>query len=109
MSLDSNDNPAALTDFDASKSYRFVLATSAGIVGFNPSEFAVDTSGFANNLDGGNFSVVQDGNNLDLLFTPVPEPSTYLFVAIAMLAGAAVNRWKLRLVTRTPCQRIEAL
>jgi fibronectin-binding autotransporter adhesin len=84
VSLDSNDDPAALTDFDPTKSYRFVLVSSASEAsGFNAAEFAVNTSGFGNALNGGSFSVVVDGTNLDLVFAPVPEPSTWAAVVFA--------------------------
>ena len=86
VSLDSNDDIAALTDFSPRQGYRFVLVTSTGISGFDAADFSVNTSGFANSLQGGGFSVVQDGNNLDLVFTPVPEPSTW-----ALLGGGLVG------------------
>lgn len=87
VSLDGNNSPAALSDFDPSKSYRFVLATTGGISGFAAGEFAVNTAGFGNALNGGRFSVVEDGNNLDLMFTPAPEPATW---ALLMLGGASL-------------------
>ena len=85
VSLDFGGQSAALGDFDPSQSYRFTLATAAGINGFDVNEFAVDSSGFRNDLAGGSFSVVQDGNNLVLQFTPVPEPGTWAW----LLAGSA--------------------
>ncbi|MEO6740616.1 MAG: PEP-CTERM sorting domain-containing protein [Chthoniobacteraceae bacterium] len=77
VTLDGANQPSALSDFDSSLPYGFTLATTAtGISGFAANEFAVDASGFANNLRGGTFSVAQQGNSLMLNFTPVPEPTT---------------------------------
>lgn len=85
VSLDGGGQSATLGDFDPSQSYRFTLATTAGINGYDANEFTVDASGFRNDLAGGSFSVVQDGNNLVLQFTPVPEPGTWAW----LLAGSA--------------------
>ncbi len=77
LSLSAANQPSALTDFDAGLPHSFTLVTAAGgITGFAANEFAVDTTGFANNLRGGFFSVAQSGNDLLLNFTPVPEPTT---------------------------------
>lgn len=84
ISLNGANQPSALTDFDSSLPYSFTLVTAAGgITGFAADEFSVDTTGFANNLRGGAFSVAQQGNNLVLNFIPVPEPTTTV-----MLLGA---------------------
>ena len=45
------------------------------------------TDGFANDLAGGSFSVVQSGNSLNLVFSPVPEPSV---LVLGLAAGLAV-------------------
>ena len=58
------------------------------------------TAGFSNLLNDGTFSVVQSGNNLNLVFTsaggqPIPEPGTW--AAAALLVGAAgYVRWRKR-------------
>lgn len=52
-----------------------------------------DTTGFKNNLARGSFAVGRDGNNLTLLFTPVPEPGTWaLLLTGAVGAGLAMRR-----------------
>ncbi|MFM7375111.1 MAG: PEP-CTERM sorting domain-containing protein, partial [Chthoniobacterales bacterium] len=69
---------------------------------FNSNLFAINAAGFLNPLAGGVFSLENDGNSLNLLFTPsgpgpspVPEPGTW--AAAAMLAGAAgYMRWRRR-------------
>src|SRR5204863_9957516 len=53
-----------------------IVTTTGGFVGtFSSDMFVVDTSGFSN-LFPGAFSVVQNGNNLDLKYVAVPEPSS---------------------------------
>lgn len=75
ISLDANNGPAPLADFDPAQSYRFtLLAAAGGISGFDPGRFVVDVGGFRNDLRGGRFAVEQDGGNLVLAYTPVPEP-----------------------------------
>jgi MYXO-CTERM domain-containing protein len=86
------------------------ILTYASLNGtFNSNLFAINTGpvgptgGFANDLNGGVFSLEDDGNSLNLLFTPgggpgpspVPEPGTW--AAAALLAGAAgYVRWRRR-------------
>jgi autotransporter-associated beta strand protein len=88
VSLDGSNNPGLLSGFNASQPSSFTLAFSnGGISGFAANKFAVDTSGFQNNLNGGSFSVAQSANSLLLNFTPVPEPSAG---ALALLAGVGL-------------------
>ena len=70
-----NNNLPAL-NFDSSASYDWLLVdTTQGIVGFDPAEIAIDASDFVNPLNGGSFSVVENGDQLFVAFRPVPEPS----------------------------------
>ncbi len=92
FTLDGSTSPAALTDFDPSQPYRFLLATAAAITGFSAGEFAVDTSGFLNGTAGGAFAIAQEanpggGSDLVVRWTPVPEPNA----AALLLAGAALG------------------
>ncbi len=101
ISLNSANQAAPLTDFDARQSYTFTLASAAGgITGFASSNVTVDTTGFGNSLQGGHFEVAQDGNSLQLQFRPVPEPQGWTM----MLCGAAVLasflRWRASRGTR---------
>lgn len=86
--------PGPLADFNAATGYawRFASAVGAGasITSFAASDFIIDTSGFANALDGV-FSVERSSNDLLLRYTPVPEPQTGV-LAILGLAGLAVWR-----------------
>ena len=87
ISLDTNGNNGAAANFDPSQNYAFTLVNSGGrLLGYTPGEFAVNTASFTNNTQGGVFSVVQQGNNLVLVFTAVPEPATW----VALLGGAAL-------------------
>lgn len=84
-SLTASDSPGDVVNFNPTQSYTWDFVDAAGISGFSPADFAVDTSGFSNGLDGGSFSVVPVGNDLDLQFTPagVPEPASVWMVAVA--------------------------
>ena len=55
------------------------VITTTGLTGFNASQFTVDSSNFfTGNLQGGSFSIVQNVNNLDLLY--IPEPQTWVML-----------------------------
>jgi len=80
-------------NFDPTQAFSWTIASVAAgksILGFSPDHFnlvldpANGTSGFANSLAGGSFSIVQNGQDLNLVFVPVPEPG---WVAL-LLAGA---------------------
>ncbi|MBJ7260156.1 MAG: autotransporter-associated beta strand repeat-containing protein, partial [Chthoniobacterales bacterium] len=99
-------NGSAL-NFDPSQSYTWTILTAAsGITGFSADKFLINTgaangtAGFANALAGGSFSMAQNGNNLDLVFTAnggtaVPEPGTWAAAAL-LVGGAAFLRWRKR-------------
>jgi autotransporter-associated beta strand protein len=81
-----------LATFNSSQSYSWTLVTAGTISGFNSLAFSVNTSGFQNPFSTGIFSVSENGDALDLNFTPVPEPSTL----ILMLAGIATIGTRIR-------------
>lgn len=73
ISLNSSDAQAPLSNFDATRAYRYTIATAGtGITGFKPEKFAIDASKFQNSLQGGSFSLLQssDGHSLILQFRP---------------------------------------
>ena len=81
-----------------------ILTATNGITGFSADKFLINTTaingtgGFANALGGGTFSILQSGNDLNLIFTAaagIPEPGTW--AAAALLVGAAgFIRWRRR-------------
>jgi autotransporter-associated beta strand protein len=94
-------------NFDNTQNYTWtILSASNGINGFSADKFNINlgptngTGGFINSLGGGTFTLVQNGNDLNLVFTAaggaaVPEPGTW--AAAALLAGgAAFMRWRRR-------------
>jgi autotransporter-associated beta strand protein len=107
QSVGPDQNGEAI-NFNPNQSYTWTILTAAGgITGYTGTDqFIVNTAafngtgGFANDLAGGTFSVLQNGNNLNLVFTAaggaaVPEPGTW--AAAALLAGgAAFMRWRKR-------------
>lgn len=82
-SLDTANNPG-LANFDKTKSYSLMIASVTGVVsGFTSDTYLLDTTHFQNDLSGGSFSLsAVSGEGLVLLFTPVPEPGTLLFIGV---------------------------
>ena len=85
-------------NFNAGQNYTWtIVATDLGIVGFDPAEFNINivanngTSGFSNALLGGVFGLRVAGNNLELTFSAVPEPGTWIAGAL-LVAAAAIAR-----------------
>lgn len=77
--------------FSPTQSYTWQIATlsSAGgsITGFSPSKFVLNTSGFDNgNIPASDFGLVVDSQNIDVSYSPTPEPSTLLLVGFSSLA-----------------------
>ncbi len=96
-SLLPDGSAGALTDFDPSQDYAWTFAkASGGITGFAPENFTVLTGNFGNTFDH-YFSVIQFGNELQVLYS-IPEPSTIVSGAIglALLLGAVHKRRRMR-------------
>jgi len=88
--------------FDPTQAFSWTIANVAAgksILGFSPDRFnlvlaaANGTSGFANSLEGGSFSIAQNGQDLNLVFVPVPEPG---WLAL-LVAGAGLGFGRRRL------------
>jgi ubiquitin len=79
--------------FDTTQSYQWAfMSASGGISGFNPNQFTIDTTKFPS-LDGGSLSVVQNGSQLAVAFTAIPEPSaTGITLALLAIGACSVRR-----------------
>lgn len=91
----SPDASGNALNFSPGQNYTWVIvATDLGVLGFDEDYFNIQvaplngTDGFSNELLGGVFGVRVTGNNLELTFTAVPEPATW--VAGALLVAAVV-------------------
>jgi fibronectin-binding autotransporter adhesin len=69
-------------NFNSSQDYTWTIATaSGGIAGFDATKFRITTSatngtgGFSNSFGSGTFSIAQNGNDLNLVFTRGAAPS----------------------------------
>ncbi len=88
VSVDNTGQSANAIHFNPASSYSWTFATSpTAITGFNASDFNIITSGFTNPMGSGVFYVSEVGNNLNLNFTPVPEPSTWALIGAGVLAA----------------------
>jgi fibronectin-binding autotransporter adhesin len=83
-----------MANFSLSGTYRWTLLSAASISGFNPSDFTINTSLFANAPGTAGFFVTADSTDIFLNFTPVPEPSTCALIGtgLAAIALAASRR-----------------
>jgi fibronectin-binding autotransporter adhesin len=77
-----SSGPAA--NFDPSRDYSWTILHADKITGFDPSEIALDTSGFKNNFAAGHFFLASTATDLSINFTAVPEPT-----AMALLTAAS--------------------
>ena len=90
FSMSDVDTPGLLSSWDPLKDSVWLgfITTTGGINGFSANTFAINATGFQNTVNSSSmWSVVQNGNNLDLHYTAVPEPGTLgmLFLAFASL------------------------
>ncbi|MFC2149321.1 PEP-CTERM sorting domain-containing protein [Candidatus Auribacterota bacterium] len=78
-------SPGNCADFDNSQNYTWKIATaSGGVSGYSADKFSLESSGFTNDTGVGFFSVSQTGNDVNLVFTAVPEPSTYFLFGLGL-------------------------
>jgi len=87
FSVNSSGGSAAALNFNPSNSYSWTVINANGgsLSGFTANQFNLNTSGFTNGTGGGSFTFTQVGNSLDLNFTPVPEPSTWILMGAGIL------------------------
>jgi len=92
-SLDPGTLVSGQANFSSLLPYTWTILSAGSITGFSASDFTINTSAFLNSTGGGAFSLVQAGNNIDLDFTPVPEPATWALVAVgACVLGLGARR-----------------
>jgi hypothetical protein len=91
-SLKADDTPGAVSDFDNTQDYAWLIATSSSsLESLNLAAFTLSTTNFANDIGSGTFALhlgsdtgtafALDGNNTDLYLTftggaAVPEPAS---------------------------------
>lgn len=95
ISLTALGSPGNVSDFNSALGYTWMLITgnsAGGLTGFSANNFLIDASSFSNNLNGGVFSLTSglDGSNpaIFLNFSPVPEPSASVLLALGLAALA---------------------
>ena len=106
------DTNGSAVNFNSAQNGSWKIASAAGgITGFAADKFAVNTAatngtaGFANDLAGGSFAVVQEGNDLVLRFTAdAPEP-----VAPVKITGVYVkgSGWNAGYLARSPFSNVQ--
>ncbi len=88
ISLSTLDALAA--NFDNTHDYNWpILHADGGIVGFDPSDISLDTSGFKNGLGTGRFLLDSTSTDLVLRFSSVPEPQ---ICVLSLLAAVSFTR-----------------
>jgi len=86
--------PGPVHNFDPAQPYHWpLLTTLGGLSGFSAEAIYLDLANFANVLEGGTFSIRQNGDGLDLIYTPVPEPRQWaLWAGMGLLTFAVCRR-----------------
>ena len=88
--LGSDNQPGSMAGFVPTTSYAWTLMRAGSVAGFNANAFALDTTGFANALQGGSFGVRLSGGEVQLTFTPAPViPSVSAPTSAAVTASSA--------------------
>lgn len=91
LSLDQGTNLAGDAANFSESSVSWTVLTASSITGFNASNWTVNAVGFSN-IELGTFSLVQNGNSLDITYTPIPEPSAFAAMAGVGVIGIVLNR-----------------
>ena len=96
ISLDGSNAAGLAQDFDPLQNYSWEIVGAGSLSppggGFTSNLFTVNTSSFQNPYSG-TFSIVQNGNALNLAYTAIPEPSAFLvIISYAVLLGFTRRR-----------------
>jgi fibronectin-binding autotransporter adhesin len=90
LSATSPDTPGLAAGFNPAQSFTWeFVRTAGGITGFAADAFQISSlptavaAGFANDLQGGSFSVTQAGNSLNLVFTPAGGVPTDIVIDVS--------------------------
>ncbi|HEX8525289.1 MAG TPA: autotransporter-associated beta strand repeat-containing protein [Tepidisphaeraceae bacterium] len=103
-SLDGSNVSAALSGFNPSQEYHWVLAHTGGIVGFAQDRFSVDAGSFLPATGSYHFNVTTSGTDLLLNYNPVPEPGMGVLVLGTITVMVGTRRRSAFL--RTCCRKI---
>ena len=78
VSLTPGNTPGPVANFSKFSNNTWSLVTaSSGVMNFDTSKFAVDTSSFSNDWSGGSFALAVVGNDLILNYLAAPQPPKF--------------------------------
>lgn len=97
LSLDQGTNLTGDAANFSENSFSWTVLSAGGpITGFNAANWTIVKTGFTN-AELGTFVLSQNGNNLDLTYTPIPEPSSYALIGAVGALGLVATRRRRRL------------
>jgi parallel beta-helix repeat protein len=86
----ANGQIDTITNFSADTNYDWTVAAAGSIANFDPAKFAIDTSFFENDLEGGFFYIHTNNNSLILSFTNNHPPVATASVLYLPPVGMAI-------------------
>lgn len=95
ISLDTNGAPGTATGFIPGQEYSWLVFNSDYTTGFDAAAFDLNLSQFSTDSELSSLTLVKTGHDLYLKFTPVPEPSTYVLLALG-LGATSLAAWRKR-------------
>lgn len=96
VSLLASNEVGQVANFDAEIDNNWVFVTTSSGISYGEgasieTSFAINTVGFQNTFNG-TFGIAQIGNNLNLSYTVLPEPSAYTLLFGLFAIGLVGNR-----------------